>query len=129
MNKPVHLGLSILGISKIVLYEFWYDYDEPKYKEKARLCYMNTDSLIVYTKTEDIYEGIAGDVETRFDTSNYELVKLLPKRNGKKVIGLVKDALGGKIMTGLATLRPKTYRYLTDHNDENNKAKGTKSIS
>ena len=54
MNKPVHLGLSILGISKIVLYEFWYDCEEPKYKEKARLCYMNTDSLIVYTKTEDI---------------------------------------------------------------------------
>ena len=68
MNKPVHLGLSILELSKILMYEFWYDYVKPKYGEKAKLCYMDTNSFIVYIKTDDIYKDIAEDVETRFDT-------------------------------------------------------------
>ena len=68
MNKPVYLGLSILALSKILMYEFWYDYVKLKYGEKAKLCYMDTDSFIVYIKTDDIYKGIAEDVETRFDT-------------------------------------------------------------
>ena len=71
MNKPVYLGLSILEISKILKYEFWYDHVKPKYDEKVKLCYMYTD--IVYIKPDDIYKDIAKDVETRFDTSNYEL--------------------------------------------------------
>ena len=73
MNKPVHLGLSILELSKILMYEFWYDYVKPKYNEKAILCYMATDSFIVYRNIDDIYKDIAEDAETRFDTSNYEL--------------------------------------------------------
>ena len=76
------------------MYEFWYDYVKPKYDEKAKLCYMDTDSLILYRKTTDIYIDITVDVETRFDVSNYELDRLLPKR--KKVIGLMKDELGWK---------------------------------
>ena len=72
MNKPVYLGLSILDLSKTVIYEFWYDYVKPKYGENAKLCYMDTDSFIVHVKTDDIYKDIAEDVETRFDTSNYE---------------------------------------------------------
>ena len=80
MNKPVYLGLSILELSKIVMDEFWYDYVKPKYKGKAKLCYMDTDSLIVYIKTENIYTDIAKDVEARFDTSTYD--RPLPK--GKK---------------------------------------------
>ena len=79
MNKPVYLGLSILELSKILMYEFWYDYVKPKYGEKAKLCYMDTDSFIVYIKTDYIYKDIAEDVETRFDTSNYELDRPLPK--------------------------------------------------
>ena len=98
MNKPVHLGLSILELSKILMYEFWYDYVKPKYGEKAKLCYMDTDSFIVYIKTDDIYKDIAEDVETRFDTSNYELDRPLPKGKNKKVIGLMKDELGRKII-------------------------------
>ena len=78
MNKPVHLGLSILELSKILMYEFWYNYVKPKYGEKGKLCYMDTDTFIVYIKTDYIYKDIA-DVETRFDTSNYELERLLPK--------------------------------------------------
>ena len=69
MKKPVHLGLSILELSKISMYEFWHDYVKPKYGEKVKLCYTGRDSFIVYIKTEDIYKGIAEDVETRFVTS------------------------------------------------------------
>ena len=74
MNKPVYLGISILELSKILMYEFWYDYVKPKYSEKAKLCYIDTDRFIVYIQTDDIYKDITEDVETRFDTSNYELV-------------------------------------------------------
>ena len=89
MNKPVHLGLSLLELSKISMYEFWYDYVKPKYHEKVKLCYMDTDSFIVYIKTKDIYKDFAEDVETRFDTSNYELEcnstgRPLPKTKNKK---------------------------------------------
>ena len=82
MNKPVRLGLSILDSSKTLMYEFWYDYVKPKYGKKTKLCYMDTGSFIVYIKTGDIYKDIAKEVETRFDTSNYELYRPLPK--GKK---------------------------------------------
>ena len=82
MNKSVYVGLSILELSKILMYEFWYDYVNPKYVEKVKLCYMDTDSLYVYIKADDIFKDIAEDVETRFNTSNYELDKPLSK--GKK---------------------------------------------
>ena len=70
---------------------------------------MDTNSFIVHVKTEDIYKDIAEDVETRFYTSNYELDRPLPKGKNKKVIGLMKDALGGKIMKEFVGLRAKTY--------------------
>ena len=108
------------------MYEFWYDYVKPRYGEKVILCYMNRDSFIVYMKTDDIYKDIAEDVETRFDTSNYELDRPLPKGKNKKVIGLMKDELGGKIMTKFVGLRAKTYSYLIDDGSEDKKAKGTK---
>ena len=98
MNKPVYLGLSILELSKILTYEFWYDYLKLKYGEKLKLCYMDTNGFIVYIKTDDIYKDIAEDVETRFDTSNYELDRQLTKGKNKKV---KIDELGGKIMQNL----------------------------
>ena len=128
MNKPVHLGLSILDLSKTVMYEFWYDYVKPKYGETAKLCYMDTDSFIVHVKTDDIYKDIAEDVETRFGTSNFEINRPLPKGKNKKVIGLMKDELGGQIMKEFVGLRTKTYSYLKDKNDEDKKAKGTKKV-
>ena len=126
MNKPIYLGLSILDISKILMYEFWYDYMKPKYGNDVKLCYMDTDSFVMNIKTEDFYEDIANDVEKRFDTSNYEVDRPLPTGKNKKVIGLMKDELGGKIITEFVTLRPKTYSYLTDDGKEDKKAKGTK---
>ena len=85
-NELVYLGMSILELSKIVIYEFWYDYVKPKYGEKANLCCLDTDIFIVYIKLDDIYKDIA-DVETRFDTSNDDLIRTLLKGKNKKVIG------------------------------------------
>ena len=100
MNKPIYLGMSILDISKTLMYEFWYDYIKPKYQDKAKLCYTDTDSFIIHIKTEDFYEDIANDVEKWFDTSNcHESDKrLLPIGKNKKEIGLFKDELEGKII-------------------------------
>ena len=126
MNKPIYLRLSILKISKILMYEFWYDYMKPKYGNDVKLCYMDTDSFIMNIKINHFYEDIANDVENRFDTSNYEVNRPLPMGKNKKIIGLMKDELGGKIITEFVTLRPKTYSYLTDDGKEDKKAKGTK---
>ena len=91
------------------MYVLWYDYVKPKYGEKAKLYYMDTDSFSVYIKTVDICNDIAKDVETRFDTSNYKLNKPLPKGKNKKVIRLMKDELSEKIMVKFIRLRAKTY--------------------
>ena len=99
---------------------------KPKYGNNVKLCYMDTDSFIMNIKTNDFDENIANDVENRFDTSNYEVNRPLPMGKNKKVIGLMKDELGGKIITEFVTLRPKTYLFLTDDDKEDKKAKGTK---
>ena len=100
MNKPNYLGMSILDINKILMYEFCYDYIKPKYQDKAKLCYIDTDSFIIYIKTEDFYKDNANKVEKWFDTSNYDEndKRMLPIGKNKKAIGLFKDKLGGKIM-------------------------------
>ena len=126
MNKPIYLGLSILDISKILMYEFWYDYIKLKYGNDVKLCYMDTNNFVMNIKTEDFYKDIANDVEKRFDTSNYEVDRPLPTGKNKKFIGLMKDELSGKIITEFATLRPKTYSYLTDDGEEDKKAKGAR---
>ena len=85
MNKNVYLGLSILDLSKTVMYEFWYDYVKLKYGENAKLYYMDTNSFI-HVKKEAIYKVIAKDVKTRFGTSNFELDRPLPKGKNKKIL-------------------------------------------
>ena len=77
-------------------------------------------------KTNDFYEDNANDVENRFDTSNYEVSRPLLMGRNEKVIGLMRDELGGKIITEFITSRPKTYSYLIDDGKEDKKAKGTK---
>ena len=84
MSKPIHLGFSILETSKTFMYKFWYDYMKPKYKEKAKFCYTDTDSFVTHIKTEDFYKDIADDVDKRFDTSNYECCRPLPIGKNKK---------------------------------------------
>ena len=129
MDKPIYLGFSILEISKILMYEFWYDYVKPKCNDNVRLCYMDTDSFVMNRKTNDFYKDIAHDVYNRFDTSNYGANRPLPIGKNKKVIGLMKDELGGQIITEFIALRPKTYSYLTDNNKIGKKAKGTKKCA
>ena len=125
MNKPVYLGQAILDLRKIVMYKFHYDYMPPKYGKKLDICYMDTDSLIYNIETEDFYKDIAEDVLARFDTSGYNPDRPLPVGLNKKVIGLMKDELGGEIMTESVTLRPKMYAYKTG-SAESKKCKGIK---
>ena len=121
MNKPAYLGLSISELNKIVMYEFWNDYVKWKYDKKAKLYYMETDSFFVYIKTDDICKEIAEDVETRFETSNYQLDRPLPKEKNKKVIGLMKDEICGKIMKTFLDLKAKS--YLIDDGGEGKEVK------
>ena len=95
MNKPVYLGQAILDLSKVVMYEFRYDYMKTKYGENLKLCYMDTDSLVYHIKTEDFYEDLAKVVKARFDTNGYSKkdARPLPMELNKKVIGLMKDEL------------------------------------
>ena len=125
MNKPVYLGQAILDLSKTIMYEFHYDYMQPKYGDRLKLCYMDTDSYVYDIKTEDFYRDIAEDVETRFDTSAYSNNRPLPIGKNKKVIGLMKDELGGEIMKEFVSLRPKMYSYKVGKS-EPKKCKGIK---
>ena len=128
VTKPLYLAMSILDISKILMYEFWYDHINPKYGDKAKLCYMDADSFIIYIITEDFFEDISNDVEKWFDTSNYDKNDIRPLLIGKnkKIPGIFKGELGGKIITEVIAIRPKTYAHLTDDDIEHKKAKGTK---
>ena len=120
MNKPFYLGLSILQISKTLMYEFWYYYIKRNYQKNAKLCYMDTNSFIIHIKSENVDEDIANDVKKWFDTTNYseDDKRPLPRDMNKKVNGLIKDKFGGKIMIEFVAVRPKTFSYLTD-NDGN----------
>ena len=146
MKKPIYLGLTVLDLSKIIMYEFYYDYMQPKYGEKVKLCYMDTDSFVFEVETEDFFRDIADDIErdgsncffrdlqerARFDTSNYSKdfrlkgsEKKFPVGKNMKVIGFFKDELGGDIMTEFVALRAKMYAYKT-LKKEDKKCKGTK---
>ena len=119
------------------MYEFWYDYIKPKYGDNAKLCCMDTDSFVINIFTEDFYKDISNDVERWFDKSNYDKNDKRPLQIGinKKVIGMLKYELGGKIMEEFCAPRSKAYSYLIDSYDDddydknkiiNKKAKGTK---
>ena len=128
MNKPIYLGMSILDISKTLMYEFWYDYVKPKYQDKTKLRYMDTDNFAIHTKTEYFYEDITNDVEKWFDTCNYDKDDKIPLRVGKnkKVIGLFIDELGAKIIKEFVKLRAKTQAYLMNDDSEHKIARETK---
>ena len=104
MKKPIYLGLSILESSKIIMYEFWYDYVKKKYGDMVKLCYMDTDSLIMNIKTKDFWMLRKGSI-----LQITVLIGHYLKEKNKKVIGLMKDELGGGIITEFVALRPKTF--------------------
>ena len=95
------------------MHKFWYDYIKPKYEDKTRLCYVDTDSFVINIKIEDCYKDIANDVEKWFDTSKYDKndKRPLPIGINKKVIGKFKDELEGKIMIKFCAFRAKAYAY------------------
>ena len=129
MDKPVYLGQVILDLNKTLMYDFHYDYMRPKYGSKVKLCYMDTDSFAYGIETEDFYRDIGNDVKKRFDRSGYSKDdnRPLPIGENKKVIGLIKDELGGKIMTQFVALRAKMYAYRKiDKEVEEKCYKGTK---
>ena len=124
LTNPRYLGMSILDIEKTLMYEFWYDYIRPKYGDRAKLCYTDTDSFVIHIITEDFFEDISGDAERWFDTSNYveNDKRPLPIGKNKRVPGLFKDELGRKIIAEVVALRSKTWAYLMDDGSDKKKA-------
>ena len=121
--------MSILDISKALMYKFWYDYIKPKYGDKAKLCDTDTDSFVIHIITEDFCEDISNDVEIWYDTSNYVKNDETPLPTGEnKKVRLFKNELGGKIIKEFCAFRAKTYSYLIDDDGEVKKAKGTKNV-
>ena len=128
MNKPVYLGMSILELSKIIMFDFHYKYIKPKYRNKAKLLFTDTDSFLYEIQTEDFYKDIAGDVRDRFDTSDYpeSHPSGIPTGINKKVLGKFKDEAAGKVFKEFVGLRAKLYSYKMDEGKENKRCKGIK---
>ena len=128
MNKPVYLGMSILDLSKTLMFDFHYKYIIPKYGNKAKLLFTDTDSFLYEIQTEDFYKDISGDVKDRFDTSDYPEghPSVIPTGVNKKVLGMFKDEAAGKNITEFVGLRAKLYSYKMEEGKENKKCKGIK---
>ena len=128
MNKPVYLGMCILDLSKTIMYDFHYNYIKPKYGDKSKLLFTDTDSLMYEIETEDFYKDISEDVKDRFDTSDYpeNHPSGIPTGINKKVLGMFKDEAAGKIIKEFVGLRSKLYSYKMDEGGENKKCKGIK---
>ena len=128
MNKPVYLGMCILDLSKTIMYDFHYNYIKPKYGDKAKLLFTDTDSLMYEIETEDFFKDISEDVKDRFDTSDYpeNHPSGIPTGINKKVLGMFKDEAAGKIIKEFVGLRAKLYSYKMDKGEESKKCKGIK---
>ena len=128
MNKPVYLGMCILDLSKIIMFDFHYNYIKPKYGNKAKLLFTDTDSFLYEIQTEDFYKDISGDVKNRFDTSNYPEghPSGIPTGINNKVLGMFKDEAAGKPINEFVGLRAKLYSYKMDEGKENKRCKGIK---
>ncbi|XP_076619792.1 uncharacterized protein LOC143341076 [Colletes latitarsis] len=126
-NKPIYVGMCILDISKVCLYEFHHDYMLTTHRNKCKVMYTDTDSLIYHIECDDIYELMIRDI-ARFDTSDYPTDNRygIPLAN-KKVPGLMKDENNGAIMTEFVGLRAKMYAMQVDGKKDTKKVKGVKS--
>ena len=127
-NKPIYTGMSVLDLSKTLMFDFHWNYIKPKYGSRAKLLFTDTDSLEYEIETEDFYKDISPDVETMFDTSNYpkEHLSGIPTGKNKKVIGMFKDECGGKQIKEFVGLWAKLYSNLTCEGNEEKKCKGVK---
>ena len=119
LNKPIQIGMSILDLSKTLMYRFHYDYVKPKWGDKASLLFTDTDSLCYEIRTDDFYEDIKNDVDEWFDTSNYEKDHPLFNNKNKKQVGFMKDECGGNKILRFVGLRSKLYAYEVDRLRDN----------
>ena len=128
MDKPVYLRQAVLDLGKIVMYRFHYNYMNLKYNVNLQFCYEDTNPLVYDIKTEGFYEDTSSNIKARFDTSGYshKLVHPLPIGVNKKVISLMKDELGGRVMTEFVVLKLKLYAYRMLSGSGNRKCKGVK---
>ena len=128
MNKPVYLGMSILDLSKTIMYEFHYNYIKHKYGDRAKLLFTDTDSLMYEIETEDFYKDISDDVKDRFDTSDYpdNHPSGIPTGCNKKVLGKFKDEVTGKCIEEFVGLKAKSYAFKMFEGEEIRKCKGIK---
>ena len=127
INKPIYVGMSILEISKTLLYNFHYDYMKAIYADKCKIMYTDTDSLIYCLECDDVYENMKRDIE-RFDTSDYPVnnVYNMPRVN-KKIPGMMKDENNGSLMTEFVGLRSKMYALRVIGKSDVKKIKGIKN--
>ena len=123
LNKPIYVGMSVLDLSKHLMYDFYYNTLKARYGDKIRLLYTDTDSLIVHVQTDDLYKDMAQNLDD-YDTSNYSPGHPLFSTANKKIIGKFKDELGGKVMTEFIGIRPKMYSYVGEESGK--RAKGVK---
>eukprot|EP00117_Sycon_ciliatum_P013188 scpid78025/ scgid4574/ PiggyBac transposable element-derived protein 4 len=123
LNKPVYVGMSILELSKELMYRFYYDELQPRYGDRMSLLYTDTDSLVLLFRTEDLYADMKSMAD-QYDTSNFSPDSPLYSESNKKVVGKFKDELGGKLMTEFVALRSKMYAY--DGEESGQRAKGVK---
>ena len=112
-NKPIYVGQAILDLSKILMFDFHYNYIRKKYGNKAELLFTDTDSLMYLIQTDDFYLDIKHDIKKNFDTSDYHENHPSEIKTGvnKKVIGKFKDEVGGNQITHFVGLRPKLYTF------------------
>ena len=123
LNKPAPTGMCILELSKVLTYEFHYDYIKNKYDNKSKLLFTDTDSLMYKIKTEDVYEDFSSDKEI-FDFSSYSTKSKYYDNSNKLIIGKMKDGTGDVEIEEFAGLKSKIYSFLIDDNSVHKKAKG-----
>ncbi len=128
LYKPIYLKISILDLSKTLMYRFHYEYVKPKWGDRVKLLFTDTDSLCYEIQTDDVYEDIKNDLDEWFDTSNYDEnhPSGLRSSKNKKVIGYYKDECGGKFITEFVGLKAKSYSIEMADGKTEKKCKGVK---
>ena len=128
MNKPIYIGQTVLDFSKILMYDFWYGYLKPMYKNNIKLCHMDTDSFIFHVKTDDFYKDISDTLDKWFDTSKNDkkLDRPIEYDVNTGVLGMFKDELKGSIMIEFVSLASKVYSHKQDNDKETKVVKGVK---
>ena len=124
LNKPVHVGMTILDNSKNLMYDFYYNKLKRQYGEKCKLIYTDTDSLLLNIQTDDVYKDMEENKDM-YDTSHYSKDHFLRSKKNKKVLGKMKDEMNGKPISACVCLGPKMYSIMTEEKNIK-KAKGVK---